>query len=98
MLFYLCVQDLSIVFDQLVGRAESCQKQIQAIVQPDATTSTSAFSLGGKYVMPQAEATMIQAAVKRETDAGLEELLGNLNRCVRYTVHTVLECMIILTL
>ena len=78
-IFVVLLQDLSVVFNQLIGRAESCQKQIQSIVQPDSTAS-SKLIMSSKYVMPQAEPIMIQAAVKREADAALEELLGNLNR------------------
>lgn len=67
--------DLRTVFDQLIARAESCQKQIDSIVNPD---SGSTGALGSKYTMPQAEPVMIQAAVKKEADASMEELLGNL--------------------
>ena len=82
----LCAfQDLSTVFDQLIGRAESCQKQIQSIVNPGDDLSndgsaTATLPFSSKYAMPQPEPVMIQAALKREADAGLEELLGNLNR------------------
>lgn len=64
------------VHQQLIARAESCQKHIDAMVNPDSGFSSS--STTNKYMMPQAEPIMIQAALKQETDAGLEELLGNL--------------------
>lgn len=67
--------DLRTVFDQLIARAESCQKQIDAIVNPD---SGSTGAVASKYTMPSAEPIMIQAALKKEADASMEELLGNL--------------------
>ena len=69
---------------QLIARAESCQKHIDAMVNPDSGFSSS--STTNKYMMPQAEPIMIQAALKQETDAGLEEILGNLTLYVRQIV------------
>jgi hypothetical protein len=73
LIFFL--QDLSTVFEQLISRAESSQKQIDAIVNPKGMSASTL----AKYAMPQAEPIMIQAALQRESDAGMEELLGNLN-------------------
>lgn len=77
--------DLRTVFDQLISRAESCQKQIDAIVNPDSDSNTG--TLASKYSMPLAEPIMIQAAVKKEADAGMEELLGNLQLYVTATKY-----------
>jgi hypothetical protein len=67
------LQPLTAAFDQLIARAETCQKQIDSMVNPGGAAGQ------GKYAMPQAEPIMLQAALKREADAGPEELLGNLN-------------------
>ena len=66
------------VFEQLILRAESCQKQIDLIVNPTNSASVHALS-ASKYTMPQAETVMVQAALRKEADAAMEELLGNLN-------------------
>ena len=72
--------DLSTVFEQLIARAESCQKHIDAVVNTDSSAGVGPSStLSSKYAMPRAEPVMIQAALRRESDAALEELLGNLN-------------------
>lgn len=65
------------MFEQLIARASSCQVQIDQLVNPHGSTSVHAVST--KYTMPQPEPVMVQAALKRESDAAMEELLGNLN-------------------
>jgi len=66
------------VFEQLIARAEGCQKHIDSLVNPTNSASVHALS-ASKYTLPQAEPVMVQAALKRESDAAMEELLGNLN-------------------
>lgn len=96
------IQDLSAVYEQLIGRAEGCQRQIQTFMLQQYNNNNNASSSGSnlhrlfatssssssssKYSLPLPEPVMIQAALDKEAEAGLVELLGNLTR-----YHTIID-------
>lgn len=63
-------QDISVVFNQLIERAEYCQKYFHSY-EGRVSSATS---------VPSAQSIMLKAALQKESDASMQELLGNLNR------------------
>lgn len=73
-------KDLALVHTQLVQRAEECQNRVQQLLEAEKSAANGVVS---SYVIPQPETLMLQAAVSREEDAGMDELLGNLVRACK---------------
>jgi hypothetical protein len=71
------------MFDQLLTRAENCQRIIDQLIlsssQAPQTTNDGAAAQQ-KVMMPKAALLMLQEAVRYENHANQEDVLGNLER------------------
>ena len=91
--FSFLSQDLAVMFDQLLTRAENCQKVIDQLV-----LLSPAASQHHKVMIPKAEILMLQEAFRYENDGSMEELLGNLHRAFNlYTLSKKLVYGVTLT-
>eukprot|EP01038_Epipyxis_sp_PR26KG_P010953 gene10953-14708_t len=77
-------KDVLILFDQIVHRAEMCQKLINSLTvtisngnNNNLVNNMNSMVNKNSYSIPAPEPVLFKAAVKKENDADLEELTGN---------------------